>query len=165
MRDPRGTVILCDQLYPSLGGKWVIAGTYTHFRSSPGAMQVDLPPLNVYIRFQVEKAGEYDCELLLVHRAQPSNVPPIIRQLVRLKIGDPLTPCEMGCVLPSIRVRCPDGLQAVPDAKPIGIPLLLWLKVAGEDLASCPLNVIFPPIQGPSHAGDPSSEHEPGQGR
>jgi hypothetical protein len=164
MREPRGTVILCDQLYPTLAGKWVIAGTYTHFNVSPGAQHIDLPPLNVYIRFQVEKSSEYDCELLLVHRAQASNVPAIIRQSIRLQVVDPLTPCEMGCVLPSIRVSYPDGLHEAPGAKPVGIPLLLWLKVGGEDLASCPLNVIFPPPQGPRHAGNTGPEHEPGQG-
>ena len=167
MRDPRGTVILCDQLYPPIGGKWVIAGTYTHWTVAPGAHQIDLPPLNVYIRFQVERAGEYDCELLLIHRDLPSNAPAILRQQVRIKVGDPLAPCEMGCILPPFRVRFPTDPPHVPEGTAIGVPFLLWLKVAGEDLASCPLNIIFPPAQGHNHArdaNDPAPEHEPGHG-
>ena len=164
MRDLRGTVILCDQLYPTVGGKWVIAGTYTHWTSLPGAHHLDLPPLNVYIRFQVEHAKEIDCELLLVHRAMPSNAPAIFRQQVKVQIVDPLTPVEMGCVLPPFRVNFPTDLSQTPAGIPVGVPLLLWLKVDGEDLASCPLNVIFLPPQGPDHADDPAPQHAPGQG-
>ena len=163
MRDPRGTVILCDQLYPSIGGKWVIAGTYTAWMAQPGVQQFDLPPLNVYIRFQVEQAGEFDCDLLLVHRSLPANAPAIVRQQFRVRVGDPLAPCEMGCVLPAFRVRCPDEAQQQPAAL-IGVPLLIWLKVAGEDVASCPLNVIFQPQQGQDHADDPAPEQKPGSG-
>lgn len=162
MREHRGTVILCDHLYPSLNGKWVIAGTYTNWQARPGERHLDLPGLNVYVRFQVEKAGTYDCELLLIHRALPSNAPAILRQQVRIEVIDPLTPCEVGCVLPAFRVRCPN----VPDAQAaalIGVPLLVWFKVSGEDVASCPLNVIFQPNQGHGHAGDPAKQSDSGR--
>ncbi len=163
MREPRGTVILCDQLYPSVGGKWVIAGTYTHCMVQTGHRQVDLPGLQVYLRFQVEREGEYGCELLLVNRALPSHAPAILRQDIRVHITDPLSPCEMGCVLPPFRVQCPDLPSQEPGAR-IGVPLLLWFKVAAEDVATCPLNIIFQPQRGQGHAGDPAERPEPGTG-
>jgi len=156
MRDLRGTIIICDHLYPSTGGKWVIAGTYTGCLVATGDRHIDFQGLNVYVRFQVEQAGHYDCELILIPRALPANAPVIHRQDFRVEVIDPLSPCEMGCLLPPFRVKCPSDL-ADPVPALIGVQLLLWLKVAGEDVASCPLNVIFRPNQGPAHA-DPSSQ-------
>lgn len=163
MHEARGTIILCDQLYPSINGKWIIAGTYTTWNVRPGELHLDLPTLNVYIRFQVEKAGDCACELLLVHRALPSNAPAIIRQDFTVRINDPLSPCEMGCVMPSFRVRCPEQ-PTQPTSPLIGVPLLLWLKVAGEDIATCPLNIIFRPQRGPIHADDPAKRPDAGNG-
>lgn len=161
MREHRGTVILCDQLYPSLNGKWVIAGTYTTWFVPPQERHLDLPGVSVYVRFQVEKAGTYDCEVLLVHRALPSNAPPIMREAFQIPVTDPLFPREAGCVLRPFRVSCPPELADSP--APVGIPLLLWFKVAGEDVASCPLNIIFHPRQGHGHASDPATPPDTGR--
>jgi len=162
MRDVRSTLILCDQLYPSMNGKWVIAGTYTQWHAPAGAAQFQLPPLNIYIRFQVEQAGDYACDLLLVHRSMPSSAEVILRQQVKLGITDPLAPCELGCVLPPFVVHCPQIQNRQADES-IGVPLLLWLRVGGCDIASCPLNVIFPPALGVDHAADPRPDPEADQ--
>ena len=162
MRESRGTVILCDQLYPTIGGKWVIAGTYTNYLADLGAQHVDfIHGLNVYLRFQVERTGKYPCELLLVNRALASNLPAIQRLEVRIAVTDPLAPVEIGCVLPPFRVRCPNTPD-VPVDTAIGVALLVWLKVDGEDVATCPLNVIFQPYRGPGHAGDSSQRPDAG---
>ena len=156
MRDARGTVILCDQLYPSIGGKWIIAGTYSTWKVRPGARHLELPPLNVYIRFQVQQAGEFAGELLLMQRSLPANDPPLLRQEFRVRIGDPLSPYEMGCVLPAFQVRCPDEAPQ-QQTGPIGVHLLLWLRIAGEDVASCPLNVLFQPEPGHDRGEGPAA--------
>lgn len=159
MRDKRGTIILCDYLQPMGNGKWIIAGTFTHVTLMPGQQVVDLLPLNVYLRFQVEQAGTYECELLLIHRSLPSNASALSRHHFSVTLVDPLVPCEIGCQLPPFRVQCPK-IPGIASNEAIGVPLLLWLKVDGADLATCPLNVIFPPSGNTTHDADtPNRPH------
>lgn len=143
MRELRGALILCDHLYPTLYGKWVIAGTYTTWLAPPGARAFEFRDgVQAYLRFQVERAGRYECELRLLHRALPAHAPPLACQRFAVEVRDPLLPVELGAQLPPFRVRCPDELTPRPGA-PVGIGLLVWLTVGGEDVASSPLDIIF----------------------
>lgn len=164
MRDHRGSVILCDNLYPTVNGKWVIAGTYTTWLAHPGERHIDFRDgIHAYLRFQVDRAGTYACELLLVNRSQASNQPAISRHPFSATISDPLSPVELGCILPPFRVRCPDDIDPKPGTG-VGVPLLVWFKIGGEDVASCPLNVIFQASQGHGHATDTPGQPDAGGG-
>lgn len=143
MRDLRGTVILCDQLYPVGNGKWVIAGTYTAWWVRPGERHIEFPTgLHAYLRFQVERAGDYACEVHLVDRGQAANAPPLLRHAFRVNVTDPLNPVEVGCMLPPCQVRPPEGANPAPGA-PVAVHLQVCLRVGDEEIATCPLNVVF----------------------
>lgn len=158
MRDVRGTIILADYVHPMIGGKWAIAGTFTNWRANPGETVAQLPKLNIYTRFQVEQAGEFEMEILLVHKAMSSHEEALIRQDFRAAVADPNQPVELACFLPPIAVACPNVAPELRQ-QPIGVPLLLWLKVNDCDVATCPLSIIFPPTTGLNQGetdGDPS---------
>jgi hypothetical protein len=158
MQPLRGSLILCDQLYPTIAGKWIIAGTYTAKLSRPGQERIEFPDgVNVYLRFQVEQAQRYHAEILLINRGLTSTTEPLQRHELDLDVADPRTPIELACILDPFQVHCPIPLAAIPPAG-LGVALLVWLRVNGEDLASCPLNLIFRPLEGAPHAG-----HEPRQ--
>jgi hypothetical protein len=138
----RGTIMLCDQVYPTAGGKWIIAGTYTNWWTSESPL-VFTGGLSVYIRFQVEQSGDYPCRILLIDRMRSANDPPIVEVGLTARISDPLEPFELGLKFPQFGVKCPIDPGQIPAGRPIGLVLSVWLQVLGKDLASCPLRVIF----------------------
>jgi len=138
----RGTILLCDQVYPTTGGKWIIAGTYTNWWTSSSPL-VFTGGLSIYIRFQVEQPADYPCRILLFDRMQPSNVPPIVEVGMVARITDPLEPFELGLKLPQFGIVSPIPPEQIPAGKPVGVILSVWLQVNGKDLASCPLRIIF----------------------
>jgi hypothetical protein len=147
MEPIRGTVLLCDHVAQMINNKWLIAGTHTSQIVPPGVPAVMLM-LNVYLRFQVERAGPYHFTVRVINTSLDSNHPAIVSLGADAHITDPLVPFEYGCQFPPIMVESPPA----QDAHPRGIRLLAWLRVDGTDVASSPLSVIFlPPTEAPTH--------------
>lgn len=153
MHTIRGGIVLCENCQPMLNGKWLIVGTYSGFNVI-GDVWLS-PPLQCYVRVQVEQMGDFPANVKLINRALPSNHAPLYDMNFTMQVRDPLQLIELGCQLPPLEVRSPCRISDMRQGHAYGVSLLLWLRVGGIDLASSPLNVIFrpPPQGGLSHAG------------
>ncbi len=147
MNEIRGTLILCDHVYRTDQGKWVIAGTYTHWQTSNDELVV--PFLQTYVRLQLERPGTYPCRMTLVDRAQPPNARPMMEASFDVNMSDPRVPVfEMGVQLPELRITAPVPFKQRQPGSTIALHTLLWLNVKGTEVASCRLDFLFagPPL-------------------
>lgn len=142
MREIRGTLILCDQVYRTDQGKWVIAGTYSHWQTVND--ELTLHSLNAYIRLQFERPGTYPLRLTMHDRGQSPNAAPMMEARAQITIGDAQLPIfEMGIQLPELRIAAPVKFKDRPPGSRQALRTLLWLKVQEIDVASCHLDFIF----------------------
>jgi hypothetical protein len=149
MNEIRGTLILCDQVYRTDQGKWIIAGTYTNWQTSNDELAV--PFLQAYVRLQFERPGNYPCRLTLVDRAQAPQARPMIEAKFDVNMADPQVPVfEMGLQLPELRITAPVPYQQRKPGSVIALHTLLWLTVKDTEVASCRLDFLFsgPPLPG-----------------
>jgi hypothetical protein len=157
MPEIRGTLILCDNVYRTDQGKWIIAGTYNHWRTSND--ELALPPLQTYIRLQCERPGTYPGRLIMVDRAQPPQALPMLEVGFEIAVSEGDTPMfETALLLPELRLKAPVPYAQRPPGSAIVLRTLLWLKVKDMDIASCHLDFHFhgpalgplqPPVGGP----------------
>lgn len=138
----RGAVILCDHLYPTKFGKWVIAGTYTTWWTAEAQLEFR-NGLQAYLRFQVEQPGSHRLRLQLVNRHLPANEPPIHRIELAVQHSSPFQPCELGVTIPPFGIRSPVPPAEIPTERPVAVHLSVDLEVDDTDLASSPLVVLF----------------------
>ncbi len=141
MHEIRGTLILCDHVYRTDQGKWVIAGTYSTWQT---AQDVLVPFLHAYIRLQFEHPGTYPCELAMVDRGLPPQAPPMLMvrfEVVQSQANPPLF--EMGLQLPELRITAPVPYAQRAPGTHIALRTLLALRVKDTDVASCHLDFQF----------------------
>ncbi len=168
MQPIRGTILVCDRLYRSTDHKFIIAGTYHTWVSCKPKLHLT-GGIHVYVRYQVESAGEYPARILLIDRGLPSTVPPLMEMQFENRISDPLSPIECGFTLPEFGVKSPKAPSRIRIGQPLRMSLTLWLEVRGTAVASTPLNFIFrnpkdnhghkaqiPPDQSPGATGRPT---------
>ena len=142
MRDIRGTLILCDQVYRTDKGKWVIAGTYTHWQTPND--ELILHSLQAYIRLQCERPGTYPMRLTMIDRAGPPNATPMLDARTEIIVNETQVPVfEMGLHLPELRIAAPILSKDREPGSLLAIRTLLWLTVSGVDVASCHLDFTF----------------------
>src|ERR1043165_888904 len=142
MHDVRGTLILADQVYRTDQGKWIIAGTYTHWQTPND--ELVLHSLQAYIRLQVERPGSYPMKLTMMDRGAPPNARPMLEAQAEIAINETQVPVfEMGLHLPELRIPAPIPAQEREVGSLLAIRTLLWLTVSGVDVASCHLDFHF----------------------
>jgi hypothetical protein len=146
MHEIRGTLIMCDQVYRTDQGKWVIAGTYTSWQTSQDVL---VPFLHAYIRLQFERSGTYPCNLTMVDRGRPPQAPPMLEarfEVVQSQASPPLF--EMGLQLPELHITAPEPYAKRAPGSQIALRTLLSLRVKDTDVASCHLDFLFagPPL-------------------
>ncbi len=142
LRDIRGTLILCDQVYRTDQGKWVIAGTYTHWQTPND--ELVMHSLQAYIRLQVERPGTYPLRLAMMDRAAPPNARPMMEAQTDIVVNETQIPVfEMGIHLPELRIAAPIPAKDRQVGSVISLRTLLWLTVSGIDVASCNLDFNF----------------------
>lgn len=142
MHDIRGTLILADQVYRSVEGKWIIAGTYSSWRTAQDVLT--LTALNFYIRLQVERPGNYPCRLFAIDRSGAPNLPLLWESVFDIKITESGIPVfETAIKLSDTAVRSPVPFAQRPVGKWLMLRTLVWLQVGDSDVASCPLDFVF----------------------
>lgn len=152
----RGTVLVCDEVYQTTTGKWVIAGTYSRWMTIE-PMLLFPQGVGLYLRFLPEAMGKAEGSLLIIDADQPSTVPPVIRINLTIDVKQPLVPIELGIRTPPWAIKRPmaaDGSLAMHAERHFKV----WLKMSGIDLASSPFDVIF--TSGDRHVAD----HAPNSG-
>lgn len=138
----RGTLILCDHVYRTDQGKWVIAGTYSHWQTPND--ELALPYLHAYVRLQVERPGTYPLQLTMIDRSQAPNSRPMLEAAMDVVINEQHTAAfEMGLHLPELRIKAPVPFRERAPGSVIALHTLLWLRVKGIDVASCHLDFHF----------------------
>jgi hypothetical protein len=158
MRGIRGAIIICDAVEMTVSGKFIIIGTHNLRRGHPGQAILRFP-LVLYMRLQFDVAGTYAGEILLIDREKPSNEKPLLRYSdLKFIVSDPLSPVETPCIFPDVEVECPVDLKTIAPNQIYALPLLVWLKVDGADIASSPLTLLFcPPKGGPNEPSGANS--------
>lgn len=138
----RGTLILADQVYRTDQGKWIIAGTYTHWQTPND--ELVLHSIQAYIRLQVERPGTYPMRLTMMDRGAPPNARPMLEAQAEIAISEQQVPVfEMGLHLPELRIPAPIPAKDRQVGSVLAIRTLLWLTVSGTDVASCHLDFHF----------------------
>ena len=147
MNEIRGTLILCDNVYRTDQGKWVIAGTYAQWQTTQDALT--LPFLHAYVRLQFEHPGTYQCQLTMVDKAQPPQSVPMLSAQFDVSQPSSNPPVfEMGLQLPELRIQAPVPFSQRPPGSLIILHTQLWLRVRQTEIASCALDFHFagPPV-------------------
>jgi len=143
MESIRGLILFADQVYPTLGGKWIIAGTYSNWFTTEPQLRF-VGGVSVYLRIQFEHAGNYRIRLLLVDRAAPPTLPALTELTIDAVVTDPADPIDCGLKLPDFEVKCPVGsTDNIPIGQPLGLVLTLCMEVNGAAVASAPFRIIF----------------------
>jgi hypothetical protein len=146
MHEIRGTLIICDHVYRTEQGKWIIAGTYSTWQTSQDEL---VPFLHAYIRLQFERSGSYPCRLTMIDRAQPPQAAPMLEAVFDVnQVQESLPVFEMGLQLPELRIHAPVPFAKRPPGSLIALRTMLSLRVKDTDVASCHLDFQFagPPI-------------------
>lgn len=155
LRDVRGTLILADQVYRTDQGKWIIAGTYTHWQTPNDELM--LHGIQAYIRLQVERPGSYPLKLTMMDRGAPPNARPMLELQAEIAISEQQVPVfEMGLHLPELRIPAPIPAVERAVGSVLAIRTLLWLTVSGVDVASCHLDFHFTKPPTPPTGPQPS---------
>jgi hypothetical protein len=138
----RGTLILCDQVYRTDQGKWVIAGTYTHWQTPHDDLVMH--SLQAYIRLQFDRPGTYPLRLAMLDRAAPPQAAPMMQAETVITVNESQIPVfEMGIHLPELRIAAPIPAKDRQVGSLLALRTLLWLTVNGTDVASCNLDFHF----------------------
>lgn len=58
-----GSIILCDHVYETKDGKFVISGTYNQWLCSGSSLKI--PQLHCYVRLYPERVGQLPCRIIL----------------------------------------------------------------------------------------------------
>jgi hypothetical protein len=146
----RGTLIVCDQVYQDRSGKFIIAGTYSAWRTRDDDLR--LAHFNAYIRLQVEQPGDYPCRIAVADRLAPPHHPPLVSGGFTAHVtADHLPVFEVALRLPELHIRAPRPLRDREPGSVHGIRTLVTLTVDTADpidVASCPLDFLFtgPPV-------------------
>lgn len=162
MRSIRGTLILADQVYrDERTRKFIISGAYSHWNTNQDVIHTG--DFHFYLRIQVEHPGTFPCRILCVDKVKVSTEKPIWDVGFDLSIPkDGLPVFEAGFILPAPTVQAPVPFRDREPGKAYGLRTLIWFQVAGEDVASCPLDYIF---HGPPQwEGGGDDGHSNGQG-
>ncbi len=142
MRNIRGTLIICDQVYQDHSGKFILAGTYTTWQTQDEELRVH--GIHAYLRLQVEQPGSFACRIAMSDRMAAPNQPPMVRMDTVLQISERQIPVfECAVHLPDLTLRAPTPKAQRAPGSAHGIRTLVTLEVGDEDVASCPLDFIF----------------------
>lgn len=147
-----GTVILCDQVYQTQGGKFVIAGTYTTLEVRVADLRhIDyhMQPLHAYVRARPERMGPLALDVRIRDEQQPPWQAPLINARLQTTVTEHnirLVECPL--LLPSFGLRIEGGDQAVARGSVI-LRYSLELLSEGNLLASTPLDVRFTQLAPP----------------
>lgn len=138
----RGTLIVCDQVYQDRSGKFIIAGTYSAWRTREDELRI--VPFCAYVRLLVERPGAYRCRIAVIDRVAPPNHPPLIEAPFDIQIGEQHLPVyEAALRLPDLRVRSPKPAKDRAPGTAHGLRTLVTLEVGGVDLGGVPLDFVF----------------------
>jgi hypothetical protein len=140
----RGTLIVCDHVYQDRSGKFIIAGTYSAWRTREDELRI--APFAAYVRLQVDRPGDYPCTITVIDRIAAPNQTPLLRLDMHVHIGEAQIPvCEAAIQLPDLRIRAPvPAAERAPGSLHM-IRTLVLLTSGDQDIASCPLDFQFVP--------------------
>ena len=137
-----GSIILCDNIYETREGKFVICGTYNQWLCSSNILKI--PQLQCYIRIYPERTGSIPACIQLRDDNMPPDHAPIMTANLQLEVRAEHIPVMEF----AFRSAIPAEIKAnFKEDSPIGsrfaIPLSLLLMVDGEIVATSPLKVVF----------------------
>lgn len=148
-----GTVILCDQVYQTQNGKFILAGTYTTLDVRVADLrnaEHRVEGLSLYLRIRPEKLGPLVLELLVRDETRGPWEEPMQRLRLDLVVTERnIRLVECGLVTPPFQVR----IDAPPEAPPHGTVLLRYLielRADGEVVGATPFDLRFVSMAAPT---------------
>src|SRR5579862_105413 len=76
MKEIRGTLILSDNVYKTIDGKWVISGTYNRWFTPKDVLTIH--GINTYIRLLFEQLGVYSGTITVIAKEASPAADPIL---------------------------------------------------------------------------------------
>lgn len=141
-----GTIIICDQVYPTSGGKYVLAGTYTalevHVRD---LRRIDfrLQPLNAYVRVRPETTGPLKLQVRLRDEQQPPWEAPMVTINLEAQIdARTIRLFECPVTIPPFGIQVTGGDHAASAGR-LELRYAVELLHQGELITSAPLDLRF----------------------
>jgi hypothetical protein len=141
-----GAVILCDQVYQTQGGKYVIAGTFTTIEvrvADLAKVEHVVSGFHLYLRARPERTGQLVLDVRLRDEQRAPWEAPILALRCEVPVDErTIRLVELGLPLPPFTLRV-----AATDEPPAGAVLQLRYAVEllhdGELIGTAPLDVRF----------------------
>ncbi len=141
-----GTIILCDHVYQTNGGKFVIAGTFTTIEvRCPTLRRAShaIGGLSLYGRLRPERLGAHACEVHVRDESQPPWSAPLLRCQWDARVGEPnIRLLEFTLVTPGFVIQLGDEAHLDETAEVL-LRYAVELRVDGEVIAGTPLDLRF----------------------
>ncbi len=137
-----GSIIICDNVYETKDGKFVISGTYNQWLCQGASLKI--PQIQCYIRLYPERTGALKASIILRNDSLAPDQPPIMKADIELQIQAAHIPVMEF----AFRSNIPAEIKAnFDDSNASGsqftLPLSLGLLVDDEIVATSPLKVVF----------------------
>lgn len=136
----RAAIIVADEVYQTIDGKYVIAGTYQNWLIGEPVLHIQ-KGLAIYLRIQFEIPGNYNVGIIMEDRSKSPAEKPLHSQLINFSIGNNSVPIELGLRTKGFSIKRPIGRLDRNHLK--HVKLVINLEVDGMLLASAPLTVSF----------------------
>ena len=137
-----GSIILCDNIYETREGKFVICGTYNQWLCSSNTLKI--PQLQCYIRLYPERTGQLPASIQLRDDNMPPDQAPIMHANLQLDVRPEHIPVMEFAFRSAIPAEIKANFKAdSPVGSRFAIPLSLLLMVDDEIVATSPLKVVF----------------------
>lgn len=137
-----GSIIICDHVYETKDGKFVISGTYNQWWCTGQVLKI--PQIHCYIRIYPERTGTLDAAIVLRDDNLPPDQPPIMNIDLQLEVLPEHIPVMEFAVRSNVAAEMTAHFDddSASGAR-YSIPLSLALLAEGEIVATSPLKVVF----------------------
>jgi hypothetical protein len=165
----RGTVIIADQVYKTVDGKWVISGTYNNWFTKEEELHIPAG-LHLYIRLLTESVGVYFGFIQITRDAADPRANAVMLQLpTMIAVGPEGVPVvEAKLQLPGMRIKGPPLADREPGTihemkTTLRLFLALGQHATPEEVAYAPLQITFlgPPPEVQNGHGQRSGDDRP----
>lgn len=142
MANINGAIILCDNVYRDVSGKFVIAGTYTTWRTHMIPAQV--PYLAAYFSFVPHRLGRMTIRITIT--AGELMAAPLFKRDIPIDINpDNMHGWQGSIIMPGLNIQPNEPAGGAPPGCGLEVAYVVGLEVDSEFVATAQLKFLFLP--------------------